>query len=1572
MNRNLVVVGLLLLIMGPVWAGGRQDNVVNRAGNAGGFTESVDINERKPGKYNFYIESDDKGGNSTISGPYNIYLDPESDLPVARITNPQADMRAPGNLNIVGTCLDDDGVDHVELVFNDDPETLVIPEGKEFWSYYYETGAFPDGLYSVTAYGVDINGLKGRPHRINWNLDRKSPAIRVESPAAGELVSKTIRIRGQVWDGNGVASLAWSVDGERYIPLNLKRNRADSASTFECTLDTTAFGDGPAIIRFRARDGQGSEGTYTHLVFADNTGPAVTIDWPAEGTAVNGVFQAAGSVRDTVGLKSLSWKLGSRGGELDLVVGNPWWIQEIDLREEKGRAADLEIRAEDLSGNVTVARRRLTLDREGDLPRVTVRSPRAGTTAAETELAVTGFAEDDDGVEAVLWSLDGAEPEALTCTGNFSFTLRDLPAGNHTLTLSARDIYGVAGRPVEIKGLVIAGPAPQAKLEAVMVKPDRRSAALVRPWEPGMILPEGQEVTFRLNIRSENGLREIRPLIGGQEQPVIRPKGRGPEYAQDISLPPEAGTGLIPIYIEIMDSYGRTGFIEEHVRVGGRSGDGDITWVNPRTLEGGRILLNPGEGLRGVLSGVPLVSAEVPGPGLSARVEDGRLIVEGAAEGVYGPVSFSAADAEGRRYQTGAYTFIVDGAEPALAWVGESPHKRWVGNRLELGFQASDANRLDRPQYSLDLGETWTPAGAASAEGIFRETVDLSGLEDGLIEVRVRARDEAGKTGFLYCQVYKDTRAPAARLVVPLPDTPVNGVMRLGLAVEERGSLALVEYLPAGMDERAARILEPSRFVNILMGTADFPLDGGMKFRFTDAAGNRSEFGEWAFTIDQRTDLPVAMINLPREDEVLVTDFAVSGIMYDDDRIARIWYSVDNGEETALEAENAYTIPLSIRELGDNEHTVAVTAEDIYGIRGERVERKFRVSTEEPRAAVELPRFEDISTGTLVITGSASDLNGISRIQVSLDNGASFNNADGAEAWNYTFNTKILQDGTHVVFIRVWDNYGIAGFYSSLVNIDNTAPKVTLESPRDGVTTVGPVFISGQASDEVGLERVTVQVHSVDGNPLPGGVWERELEPGAVVKHGVDLSPLADGIYNIDIRVTDRAKNVTHVSRNVRLQRDSIRNFVDCLYPLEGEHVRGIFNVYGYTGGIDRAGTVTIRVNGIDGETVTVPDTGYFRFGLNGDVLEDGKNTIVIQSDFGGTGVVSSGERTIWYQKTGAWVSIDSLAMGDFAYERPWLSGRAGYSLTEADEAVLADRKADRELRAAAMGKKLKSVELSFDNGKSYVPARSGRNREQDWAWRLETQDMAEGLHYLVVRANMENGETAVSRTLIQIDQTAPAIRLIAPQPGGRYNQSLEYSGLVSDDVDLRETRYALRTGDKAAYEIPGFIQGLYIDTHFLGATLYDLGMGLSFFNDNVKLQIMYGQLTQEEYELFSTGPIRYGGDVLGLKMLANVYALPFNSLLGADWAWLSASVALGANFSLFSVTQSGSPTWMSAILGQFEFPRVTIPKRNYLRTFSFYTEYQLWFVPTDTNAEELGLETVIPHITVGLRFNVF
>ena len=65
---------LVCLFMAPlaVNAAGRGDNESHEVSNPAGFTESVDIQDKKTGKWNIYLEAQDKGGNTAIAGPYNL------------------------------------------------------------------------------------------------------------------------------------------------------------------------------------------------------------------------------------------------------------------------------------------------------------------------------------------------------------------------------------------------------------------------------------------------------------------------------------------------------------------------------------------------------------------------------------------------------------------------------------------------------------------------------------------------------------------------------------------------------------------------------------------------------------------------------------------------------------------------------------------------------------------------------------------------------------------------------------------------------------------------------------------------------------------------------------------------------------------------------------------------------------------------------------------------------------------------------------------------------------------------------------------------------------------------------------------------------------------------------------------------------------------------------------------------------------------------------------------------------------------------------------------------------------
>jgi len=1653
LKKCLIFLTVLGIISNALWAGGNKE--VNRtAEDPAGFTDTIDTLDRKPGKYNYYLAATDKAGNVTLSGPENIFIDPSSDLPNTTIINPSPMMHVQGNMNIVGIAFDDDGIDFVELTVHrgtdgkGDELVRTRVSGKDYWSYFLNTSnqdIWTDGNYTVTAWATDVTGLSGiaseypngakvkpKQHKksvVYWTLDRKKPETLVTSHEIGALVSGSIRLRGTVTDGNGISGFSYSTDGgERYSPANVSLNNRTGEYNWEVNIRTNTLDDGPQVIWFKAEDGKGTIGAAAHLLFVNNTGPDVKIVYPEHNTVVNGVFGIAGYAKHPVGLKSISWKAGNfAGGTFDLLEGNDWWSAEVDLRSQRTSSVDIEIRAEDVSGNVTVKRQKYKVNAADDLPVVKLTSPVPGVLNSDVGIVVKGTVSDDDGVAVVFYSLNGQEAVEIPSGENFQFRIPGVREGTHAVDVWAKDINGVVGPKVQVKGIVIPPSSPVPSVVSITV------GKITMPFYSGMTIRPVPIMNQRTGMQTGFEKMSMNVAFKGSASPAtayvtigdalplpLKLSGSGNTFSATVPFPDNLLDGSARINVAATDRQGREISLDEFVFINNLPNDGvsalpfQFEWARAKRLNDGRILLGDSEEVLMGVASTEIRSVSVSGNGsgnVRAEVDEkGRVILRAVAEGEAGPLTVSVQTDVGSR-QAPPIRIITGFSGPVIIMQGTN--FGWTRSAANLRFSVSSRNRITAVEYSLDMGDTWRNFGAVSTD--YTRSIDLAGIEDGAVCILVKASSDSGKFTVEDFTVLKDSLAPAAELIMPIAESNVNGTIRLAFNIKEIGELSTIVYnrpARAGATAISREVFNASswnfnyspRFIEILMDSIQMPLDTGMRFTFTDRSGNSSEFNSWTFLIDQQADTPVAQIILPQENEVITTDFIVSGVMFDDDGIKNVQYRLDSGAWQTIDAQNGFSIPVSLLSLSDNAHTVTVIAEDIYGVRSQPVTRNFRVSLSEPAATMTYPQVDTILRGGVELRGGSSDKNGIKSIHVSVDNGVTFNPVRGsfgtaAETvqWNYQFNTTILNDGNHVVFIRVVDRYDVPATYVNMINVDNTQPEIILDSPIDGSRSTGELYVMGRIIDP-NLSDVEIQIRGLDGQSLPNDIRNRKVEPNLMLRESYNIAGIADGFYDITVIGRDSAGNVSRLSRNVELARRTYQNTIEILYPLENEAVSGIFNLYGIADGADKAKEVTIRVNGRDVETVDADDNGYFRFSLSNEHLNDGVNSVLVRSNFGTGTMVQSRAYNIDYSSAGPWVTIDSFSFGNFAYDRPYFYGRNGYALSEEDKAALADRKTDRAVRAEIKSKVPDYTEISFDNGKTFAKTNGKQGKNIDYRYRLETGLMPEGLHYIIVRTWFKNGENAVSRMLVSIDKTFPEIRLIAPGMGERYNTEIPYSASATDDVELVSLTYHLRPGDKSMYAVPGFLEGLYFeaiippywkvlfpDSKYVpvipfggGATFMDVAMGLSFFDDNVKVQFNYGFLTQELYEMMGgDGPVRYGGHVIGIKLLANIYTLPFIGIFGPDFEWLYASFAIGANFSLFDImkegyTQSGESTWMAALLLQIEFPKVILPKVKVFRQFSFFTEGQLWFVPTDVPAKELGIEVVLPKIIIGLRLYVF
>ncbi|UTC66429.1 MULTISPECIES: Ig-like domain-containing protein [unclassified Treponema] len=1556
MRKIVIYIVIICSVFGTLYAGGSKDIDTVQMQSNESWHQSIDISGKKKGKYNIIITATDIAGNEGYVGPFNMYIDPNSDLPIVNISNPKIDAVVSGNLNIVGTCLDDDAVDYVEIRI-DGGESIYRAKGKEFWSYYINTKNLEEGAHTIEAWGVDVNGVKGKSIKRVFYLNSLSPVTNIVNRTVGELVSGKINIEGTVEDGNGIERLLYSVnDGENFEEVKLSYNKKTKQSNFYLKLDTKKIPDGPKVIWFKAVDKQGSVGIHTFLLFVDNTAPLVEFIYPDTDQPMPPVFSIAGKATDSAGLASLSWKCNNEKGEFTLTPGNPYWIKEFDAGKGGGKTAVVEITAKDIAGNIVNVKKTIQIDQSKGKPVIEMLSPAIDAKVSE-ELYISGVVHDLYGAGEIRYRIDKGEEKIIDANeAGFGVIEKEISAGSHTLTIYAVNKKGIQGAPISLK-FTVEGRAPSISFD---------NGETVIP-----VYNAQSKASTSVHVKAPSGLKYISAGFNGEEESALPIKAGQTEYLIKTNINSKSVPGIYTVSVTAADMNDRISKQTLAVRVVNMSGGGaeeNFVWAKGDVNENNQIILTDGNPLSGVYQpreGMVIESLEViGGKNIEAELEGDIIRLSVKADGLYKGVGVKITDNEGNVYTSPQVDILSDTASPQIN-LDMAEGASFVNKAIVLKGKVSDGAGVKTVEYSLGDGDRYI-----KLSGSFNESINVGGQPDGPILVTVRAEDMAGRESFAYRVFYKDSEAPETIMVLPEPGVKVNGSVYSAFKVTDRFPGVKAEYKGASKGAEW-QSFDYNTLPNLIIGSSKEPLSKNMQFRFTDLAGNSRTFNSYSFEIDNSEDAPVVELHLPYENEIMTGDFEISGMVYDDDEAAKIYYKIDNGAYKPAEIKNSFSIPILLSELTDNEHELTIYAEDIYGVASTPVKRKIRVSLQVPQVGVAYPLINDTLKGVSVISGTATDKNGIKQIEVSLDNGQTYNLAEGSENWQYRLNTHIINDGTHVVFIKATDKYDQVFLYSTLVNIDNTPPVLKLEYPLAGSKLDANLFVSGQVYDNISLEGVMLKIKSLSGTTVPQKLSEIKLENEIILSKDIDISALPEGRYNLEISGVDKANNANEASINFDVYRKKDKNKIELLYPLNGETVRGEFNVYGRLVLDKMAEEAGLYIDGKEIEKVTVSKTGYVCFKLDREKITSGEHKLELRTNQAGRGPLVSEVHTIKYEEAGPWITIDNFAMGDFAIERPYIKGRAGYSVSEEEKAHAASKEATSEDKRAFKAKKLKRVEISFDNGKTFVPVKSTAN----WKYRLETEDMPEGNHFLLLRAVMENKEVAVCRTIIKIDKTAPDVILISPGEGGRYNGAIDFNGLSSDDIEVAKVESSLRKGDKATYGVPKFIQGLHFETAFWGASLWNIGVGLSFFDDNVKLQIHYGQFLQSQFKaIYGNQQIRYGGHIVSLKLLANVFDLPFGYYFGPDWKWLYLDVALGAQFSLFTNTQSGRPQVLSALLTQIEFPRVKFHKQKYFSAFSFFTEGQLWFIPTDVDSKskKSKIKSVIPHISAGIRVDIF
>ena len=1400
----LFMVLAFVLLPVTVYGGGGRQIITEPADGIDIWQQEFDVSGMKKGTYNIIINARDAAGNEGISGPFNIKVDPMAGLPEARVVYPEHGQVVREDVSIVGVAAARYGLKQI-LVKVDDGEYEEL-DGSEYWNLYVPAANLVQGKHSIYVKAIDNHDIPGPEAKIDFILDLTPPDIDLINLKIGDLIAGSVKIRGRVYDANGIQSLALSTDGEHFTNLGVSKKRGDDGRFFQFPIRSKRYEDGPLVCYLRATNKTGNSITRPFLFFVNNFPPQVEIISPAEGEDIYGMTQVTGRVLTGVGLSDFYHEWAGEKINIPLRPGDPFWSVTIPVSMANNRSIPFRVTAVDKSGNVTTVSQRFRDSRRNRTPTIAIDYPAAPGALGRMNM------EPDQPIYGHI--LPGFFPYAIMIEGEIEYVMAQpvfridpdkIPVGRNTLRLWAIDEGDVTGQAFTLR---------------------------INKTEP----PAGFELT-----RS-------------------------------------------PLTIDSPEEY---------------------QWFSDSVT------------IRGSIS--------------SYR----------------------------------------------------------VGQSLE---------------YRLSWNDNWRPINV-NVTGAFTAQISLADLPEGSVPLEFRTVRDGQPDYPLFFPINKYAAQPVISFLVPSENYgSIHGNVTTSGIVDYTVPLTEISYSIDGLTfERLDFIAKAGRawFSNSVDYTSMRNNRQKLVIRAVDRAGARVEASP-TIIFDDSTDFPTIILNSPIENEVVSDDFDISGLAFDDDGIALIYWRIlsprnpwDTTEETIsrsrdvefnrFETDQNFLMPVSLYDLTDGENILEIFAEDIYGVACGVIQRVFKVSTVAPVTVVTEPPMDIWNRSNIIVRGTAFDLNGIADVFVSMDNGVSYQKAafvssqTNPSPWNISLNTKAYTDGTYSMLVRTIDKYGIASFSNGIINIDNTPPDIDLGSPRNGDKIGVALPITGQVYDNIDITHLSIQLVNIENPNLQRSY---DLPRQFVIMESMDVAAFPDGDYTLKIAAFDQSGNETSVVRNFNILKARAASEVALINPLPGITHHGPVIVSGKITGAVVPEQVTLMLDRRTYTQIDVNRYGIFRYELPDDAIKT-SDPVVFSAFF----ATPSGERIVSYENLvkvesyGPVLMIDSHQDGDVITKRPYISGRAFYLLPEDESAVQA---ADEELsddeteavevdtrasrRAAREAKKLvpktRSVELSFDNGRSFVTA-DGRDK---WKFRLETGELERGSLPIVIKATFDNGDIAVRRIILTVDTRPPVVNTIGPPENSSHRTSVQVYGSSEDDFDMDTVEVSLRPGDKNFYAVPGFIQGLYFDASALGGLMYSVGMGLTFFDDNVKIQFNAAQ---------AEPGTRYSGWAFGGKILANVFTKNLGDWFGPDWEFYTTSLTVGAHFSYFygMLAEGETPVVMGEFLGQWEMIKADMgfffPKWKYFKSISLYTEPGIWFAPSDVDGQDAAWRTKFT-IGFGGRISLF
>ncbi|MDP4103590.1 MAG: Ig-like domain-containing protein [Bacillota bacterium] len=519
---------------------------------------------------------------------------------------------------------------------------------------------------------------------------------------------------------------------------------------------------------------------------------------------------------------------------------------------------------------------------------------------------------------------------------------------------------------------------------------------------------------------------------------------------------------------------------------------------------------------------------------------------------------------------------------------------------------------------------------------------------------------------------------------------------------------------------------------------------------------------------------------------------------------------------------SGYQYALDTRSLTNGQHLLTVRETGNNGVTTDLISQvnTFNLQNLPVKGTMDSPTSGSIISGVTTVRGWSLDGSGVAKVEVLLD-GNSVGNAqlgisrqdvlavypdykNSNSGYQYSLNTNNLADGQHTLAVRETGNNGITTVLSSQqVIVQNLAPKGVIDSPTPGSVVNGVINVRGWSLDGSGVAKVEVLI---DGNsvgqanlgisrPDVAGVYPTYQNANSGYQYSLDTRNVSNGQHTMSVREIGN-NGVTTVINSQQVNVQNLPAIGSLDSPTPSSTINGVINVRGWS--LDGSGVAKVEVL-VDGNSVGQASLGIsrpdvagvysayqnaisgYQYSLDTRNISNGQHNLVVREtgNNGVTTVINSQQVNV--QNLPVIGSLDSptpsSTINGVINVRGWSLDGSGVAKVE----VLVD---GNSIGQAGLGISRPDVAGAYS---AYQNANSG------YQYSLDTRNISNGQHTLVVRETGNNGvATVLNSQQVNIQNLPPKGSIDSPTPGSTINGvinlrgwSLDGSGVAKVEVSV-------------------------------------------------------------------------------------------------------------------------------------------------------------------------------------------